>query len=196
MSDGPKMSLPFARNLANHMLEILSPDCERIEIAGSIRRQKPEVSDIEIVLIPKPIHDLFGYPLFGAGRIEEALIRDGFELLKNGDHFKQARLPGGQVNFDIFLTTPEKFGVILTIRTGSADFSHWLVTSKQQGGALPSNMTVKDGRLVMMGSVPVATPEEQNFFDAIRLDWIPPEQRIEGRWNGVKHTLIENEETK
>lgn len=32
----------------------LAPHCDRIEIAGSIRRKKPEVKDIEIVVIPKP----------------------------------------------------------------------------------------------------------------------------------------------
>jgi len=185
MSDGPKMSLPFARNLANRMVEMLSPDCDRIEIAGSIRRCKPEIGDIEIVLIPKPINDLFGYPMFGADRIEDVLVREGFELPKNGQFPKQARLPTGSVNFDIFLTTPEKWGVIFTIRTGSDDFSKWLVTSRQQGGALPSNLKVADGRVWITGSVPLATPEEPDFFARIGLDWIPPEQRVEGFWRGV-----------
>lgn len=182
MSSGPKMSLPFARNLANHMLEILSPECDRIEIAGSIRRQKPEVGDIEIVLIPKPIYDLFGLPLYGADRIEAALHREGFELLKNGDHFKQARVsPRGQVNFDIFLTTPEQWGVIYTIRTGSADFSHWLVTPRQQGGALPSSLRVADGR-IWSGKTALETPEEADVFRAAGLNWIPPMDRREGEW--------------
>lgn len=180
MSDGPKMSLPFALNLANRMVEILEPECDRIEIAGSIRRQKPEVGDIEIVLIPKPIFDMLGYPLFGADRIEDTLRRKGYELLKNGQFLKQARVPGGQVNFDIFITTPEKWGVIFTIRTGSTAFSHWLVTPKQQGGGLPSNLSVKDGRILRRSFQRVDTldtPEEADLFRAIGLDWIPPERR-------------------
>ncbi len=32
----------------------LEPFCDRIEIAGSIRRKKPNVKDVEIVAIPKP----------------------------------------------------------------------------------------------------------------------------------------------
>ena len=179
------MSLPFARNLAGRMVELLEPECDRIEIAGSIRRQKPEVGDVEIVLIPKPLRDLFGEPLFGANRIEEMLLRDGFVFTKNGELFKQAKLPGGGVNFDIFLTTPEKWGMVYTIRTGSADFTHWLVTSRQQGGALPSNMKVADGR-IWCGGKAIDTPEERDVFAAIGLDWIEPEQRIEGRWRRAK----------
>lgn len=183
MSNAPKMSLSFATNLARLMVEILVPECDRIEIAGSIRRQKPEVSDVEIVLIPKPVGDLFGYPLFGAARITDALALEGYELTKNGEFFKQARVPNGTVMFDVFITTPAKWGVVYTIRTGSADFSHWLVTSRHHGGALPSNMQVKDGRLYL-GDVktPLDTPEEADFFKQIGVDWIPPELRIEGRW--------------
>lgn len=175
------MSLPFARNLARRMVDLLTPECIRIEIAGSIRREKPEVGDIEIVLIPKPLHDLFGEPLYGAERIEAALRADGYELLKNGDHFKQARVPGGQVNFDIFLTTAEQWGVIYTIRTGSADFSHWLVTPRQQGGALPSSLRVADGR-IWSGKTALETPEEADVFRAAGLNWIPPMDRREGEW--------------
>lgn len=181
MSTGAKMSLPFARNLAERMRAMLEPECERVEIAGSIRRQKPEVGDIEIVLIPLPLRDLFGTPMFGANRIEERLIREGFDLSKNGDFFKQAHLPNGGVNFDIFITTPEKWGMVYTIRTGSADFVHWLVTSKQQGGAMPSNMKAADGRLIRNGET-ISTPDEADVFSAIGLKWVEPEQRIDGGW--------------
>lgn len=42
-------ALPLAQSLAQSM----RPFCERVEIAGSIRRKKPSVKDIEIVAIPK-----------------------------------------------------------------------------------------------------------------------------------------------
>jgi DNA polymerase/3'-5' exonuclease PolX len=177
MSDGASISYTFALTLANRMVEILSPDCQRIEIAGSLRRKKETVRDIEIVLIPKYIEDLFGGKMYGSTLIEAALIREGFVLTKNGDHFKQAHLAsGGSVNFDIFLTTPDQWGVIFTIRTGSAAFSHWLVTARREGGGLPSHMRIKDGRLWVSGDV-VETPEETDLFEKIGLEWIPPEKR-------------------
>lgn len=43
-----------AKKIADDVLEQIRPHCFRAEIAGSIRRLKPEVKDIEIVAIPKP----------------------------------------------------------------------------------------------------------------------------------------------
>lgn len=40
---------------AEALVSALAPYCERIEIAGSIRRRKPEPSDIEIVAISKTV---------------------------------------------------------------------------------------------------------------------------------------------
>jgi DNA polymerase/3'-5' exonuclease PolX len=181
MSDGKRMSYGFAHKLAEQMVDLLSPVCARIEIAGSLRRHKETVGDIEIVLIPKPTLDLFGNEGFGAWQITEYLEQDGFILEKNGDYFKQAHLPfiasGETVNFDIFLTTPEKWGVILTIRTGSADFSHRLVTPRNKGGLLPSNLRVKDGR-IWNGDEALETPKEADVFNVIGLAWIEPKDRV------------------
>ena len=45
---------PFSEVLpiAQHIVDSLSPFCERIELAGSLRRKRPMVGDIEIVAIP------------------------------------------------------------------------------------------------------------------------------------------------
>jgi hypothetical protein len=50
------MNLPLATLYAQQIVTWLTPFCERIEIAGSIRRQRPIVNDIDLVCIPK-IHD-------------------------------------------------------------------------------------------------------------------------------------------
>lgn len=48
------MKLDKALEIAERIKELLAPYSERIEIAGSIRRKKPEVKDVELVAIPKP----------------------------------------------------------------------------------------------------------------------------------------------
>lgn len=48
------MNLDYAKQIAEALIEELRPYCERISIAGSIRRGKQEVKDIEIVAVPKP----------------------------------------------------------------------------------------------------------------------------------------------
>lgn len=60
-----KFPLKLARGLATKIVEFLEPHTERILIAGSIRREKPLVGDIEILYIPKwqdvpDPNDLFG----------------------------------------------------------------------------------------------------------------------------------------
>jgi DNA polymerase/3'-5' exonuclease PolX len=73
------MELSRAREIAKRVLVLLRPFCERAEIAGSIRRGKPEVGDIEIVVIPKDEGFEFHVPgLF-----------DCCEFIKNGPRYKQ-----------------------------------------------------------------------------------------------------------
>lgn len=182
MSEGQRMSLPFARVLARKMVDLLEPYCDRIEIAGSIRREKPDVGDVEIVCIPKMVTmtNLLGESISHRepSDISAALIIDGFVLAKNGDHFKQAHLPNGAINFDIFLTTPECWGMIFTIRTGSADFTHRLVTPRSQGGMMPSYLQAKDGRIVERETGnKLDTPEEADVFKALKVEWIEPKDR-------------------
>ncbi len=45
------MKLQDAKIIANKYIELLKPYTNRISVAGSIRREKPEVKDIEIVCI-------------------------------------------------------------------------------------------------------------------------------------------------
>lgn len=54
------LSIPLetAEKAATDIVDALTPYCERIAVAGSIRRKKPWVHDIDLVLIPK---DLWGF---------------------------------------------------------------------------------------------------------------------------------------
>ena len=47
------MTLEFAQEMAEALVELLAPACERIEIAGSIRRKKPNPNDVEVVAAPR-----------------------------------------------------------------------------------------------------------------------------------------------
>jgi DNA polymerase/3'-5' exonuclease PolX len=182
VSDGTRMSYSFALNLANHMVDILRPDCQRIEIAGSLRRKKLTIGDIEIVLIPNIVTDLFGGQRYDHELIAAHLWHEGFDLPMNGPLHKQAHLPPvaskDTVNFDIYLTDPEKWGVIFTLRTGPAEFSHRLVTPRRVGGYLPSYLKVQDGRVCNRSDDALYdTPEESDFFRVIGLPYIQPEAR-------------------
>lgn len=48
------MKLERATIIADKVVTALRPLCERIEIAGSVRRARPEVNDVDLVLLPRP----------------------------------------------------------------------------------------------------------------------------------------------
>ena len=180
MSEGKRISREDGFKIARTVIDILRPESERIEIAGSLRRKKETVGDIEIVLIPFSLPDLLGEDHYGNERITAALLAQECQLTKDGQYFKQAILSDGKTKFDIFLTTPEKWGCVFTIRTGSAAFSHKLVTKRSLGGFCPSNLHFKDGRM-WNGDEVLDTPEEMDVFNALNMKWVEPELReIEG----------------
>lgn len=47
------MQLKTARKILDHLAAILTPATERCEVAGSVRREKPHVGDLELVAIPR-----------------------------------------------------------------------------------------------------------------------------------------------
>ena len=62
MSDGVKRPHRQMMAVAQNVAAWLHPNCERIEIAGSLRRRKPQSGDIELVAIPSPILNMLGEP--------------------------------------------------------------------------------------------------------------------------------------
>lgn len=176
------LAYPAALEIAKDFASLIAPACARVEIAGSLRRKKPEVGDIEIVCVPifKAVTNLLGETVPGLSELDHILTWSRIPIRKGGEKYKQLTYQGMTV--DLFVQPdPRTWGVNFTLRTGSADFSKWLVTSRQKGGACPSNMHVRDGRL-WLGSLALDTWEEKDFFAALGLPWIEPEKRIEGRW--------------
>lgn len=187
------LPLAQAQTIASMLVESFRPSCERIEIAGSIRRRRQSVGDIEIVAIPRweerpaagPIA-LFGPPavdrvnlLAEAVRVRHDL-RPGEltggrirEIRDDGRYWKLVHSSGVQV--DLFVTTPERWGLILFIRTGPADFGH---------GALARWKRITQGGYSLEGVLhdargqAVPTPEEVDVFRVLGLDWIDPKRRF------------------
>jgi len=160
------MQLKRAMEIAERVKAQLAPHCERIEIAGSIRRRKADVGDIEIVAIPKP----YDVGLFASGI---ALVVSEWQKVR-GElpcKYTQRMLPEG-IALDLFFATAENWGLIYAIRTGSAEFSHHVLACgwarngyKSVGGMLTSN-----------GS-PVEVREERDLFGLAGVSWVNPEDR-------------------
>ena len=178
--------LPYAEALAiaDHLVRKLEGACERILIAGSLRRRKDAIGDIELVAQPRltPQLDIFEQPIAGLehSALDDALAQISWEgQSKNGPKYKQYTYKG--VTVDLFIASRETWGCVATIRTGSADFSHWLVTPRRQGGGCPSHLRFSEGR-IWAGAQALDTPEERDVFEAMGIGWVEPVERREGRW--------------
>lgn len=160
------MTLQQAQRIAERIKSELAPHCDRIEIAGSIRRKKPEVKDIEIVCIPKP----YETGLFASGI---AKVVDQWQKVK-GDlpcKYTQRILPDG-IKLDMFFAEPENWGLIYAIRTGSAEYSHKVLAA----GWVKQGYQSRDGYL-WHGRDKYNCREETDLYNRIGLTWIEPEFR-------------------
>lgn len=166
--------LAHAEEVARHVLRQLMPWTTRAVIAGSIRRKRPEVKDIEIVAEPITVDDgFFGEDRYATDEIRE-LARNWGTTPKRGHKYIQVLdVLGSGITLDLFLVTPPAtWGAILAIRTGPAAFSEMLVTRIK--GRL---WRCIEGRVVDHLGRDMPTPTEQDFFDAACVQWLEPEDR-------------------
>lgn len=179
---------------------------ERVAIAGSIRRRRPEVKDVELVCVPRSsAGDLFGTDLADVERVRHELTKWG-SLEKSGDRYIRVALgfglgPAGTC-CDVFLVhPPAQWGTILAIRTGPRAFGV-LCVSKLKGkgwrcrqGAVwrpygrvdermgtPAHMFAEDTEGVdpdatVQTWANVPTPTEAEFFQAADVPYVEPHRR-------------------
>jgi len=168
------MELSEARFLADTIIAKLIPVCERTCIAGSIRRQKPEPKDIDIVVIPKriPVTDLFG-DVIGDEPIPEFIkVVSQWPKIKGEATGKYTVRDVNGIHLELSIARPENWGFLVMIRTGSAEFSHKIAKRWVSFGYHGS-----DGFLTRDGQ-PVAVREERDLFRYLGLEYIEPKDRI------------------
>lgn len=173
------MILSFAEKLAGDFHGQFRHHFDRLETAGSVRRKKPDVKDVEMVGIITPENKL---------KLPQLLLEAGYEGIKPGvSHNEKWPLkPGGkywrllkdEVRFDLFFARPENWGLIFAIRTGPAEFSASLLArwKKISGGGYS-----EDGMLHLPDvgdhKATVETPEEEDVFRLCGMSFVSPEKR-------------------
>jgi DNA polymerase/3'-5' exonuclease PolX len=208
---------------AQMLLEQLRPVCEQVEIAGSLRRGKATVGDIEIVALPKfEEHVIAGQiGLFGGGtaatttrvnQLDGALDR----LVAAGDLHRDrpythqkgrwgekmktfwVSLTTGEgieyVQVDLFIVTPPaQWGPIFTIRTGPSDFGQALMQYINNRTLLKQD----NGYLSYRGTGEIVqTPTEESYFSVLGLAWIAPADRCTAALKGNGAAKVGQQETR
>ena len=160
-----RLPLATADEVAAKVVKLLKPHCERIDEAGSVKRRRPTIGDLEIVCIPKPYDPS---PLFCSGI---ATVVNQWEKVK-GElpcRFTQRVLPWHGMKLDLFMPHPDGYGLQLAIRTGSADWCRTVLAPawvragyRSEGGLLRRS---SDGAIC-------PTPTEEALFRMIGLPWV------------------------
>lgn len=174
MSIGLKVPFVDAYRVAIELAKDLHPVVTRVKAAGSLRRQRPTVSDLEFVAEPRLVGDLFGGGKPDLEPIRRVVAEWG-TVSKNGDRFIQIRhVLGTELTCDLFLVwPPAQWGSILAIRTGPAELGKAAVTRMRALGYVHVDGHVEraDTREV------VPTPTEEDFFRVAGLPCLPPKHR-------------------
>jgi len=169
------MNLPYkrARDYAEKIVSELSPYCSRIEIAGSIRRKRPEVHDVDIVCIPVDVPGL-----------KKRTLAKATELCCGEQVFRVQTIIGVQVDIyfahagktDLFRPMPSNWGTLLVCRTGSAQHNIKLCNAAAKLGLKwDPHHGVFDA-----GGECLASATEEEVFAALETFYLAPERREVG----------------
>jgi DNA polymerase/3'-5' exonuclease PolX len=184
MSEGPELSHLAAYGLARRLVEIIAATCERVEIAGSLRRIVPVVHDVDLLAIPKiePVRNLIGDQIGTTLPLDAALADAEIQVLRGSNKCRVLQLE--EIHAEIWFTDPPTWGCRLVMRTGHADYSKWMVTQRKKGGATPNNMYWLAGRLYR-DDKPLATPEETDVYRELGLPYLQPRDRTRAFWRSL-----------
>jgi DNA polymerase (family 10) len=161
-----ELTLKEAQTTAEQIKTAVAPYCDKIEIAGSIRRQKTIVHDIDFVTVTKTDAEW--------QKITEELKHMKAKPNCQGNSVIKALLPtqNGLFKVDFYRAQPSTFGIHLLIRTGSAEHNMWLA-----GYAISKGMRLKYSEGLIKDTSAIAGETEQGVFEALGLPCPVPSQR-------------------
>ena len=160
-----RMPLGIAMALAQEILTSLRglPEIKRISVAGSLRRRKETIRDIDILMSstnPGKVMDRF---------VKLPLVA---QVQAHGETKSSIRTREG-VQVDLRVVGPDAFGAALVYFTGSKEHNIKIRSLANRLGLTVNEYGVfreKSGRKV-------AGQEEEDVYRALGLSWVPPELR-------------------
>jgi DNA polymerase (family 10) len=175
-----RLSIDAADTLAARLREHFAhcPEVEQIKFAGSYRRRKETIGDLDILVTsqsPKKVMERFAeFPA-----IQEVLVR--------GDTKMSVRISDA-FQIDLRVVETEAWGAALQYFTGSKEHNVHVRSLAKAKGLKVNEYGVFDAHDETRR---VAGKDEEEVYRAIGLPWIPPELR-ENRWEfetGVKERI-------
>jgi DNA polymerase (family X) len=176
----------LAEKLVAHLLA--APGVEKVTPAGSLRRGRETVGDLDILVTGKACCDAESRQKV----TQHLLLFPGLmDVIAQGDNKVSFRHRNG-MQVDVRLLPPESFGAAMQYFTGSKAHN---VALRQR--ALKMGYSLNEYSLATLeGDKPVARKTEEEIYAKLKLDFIPPELRenlgeIEAAAKHELPTLIE-----
>jgi len=158
--------IPLGRALIawQDIRQAITPDCERCEVAGSVRRGKHEVKDLM------------------------GIIR----FAKNGPRymaFDWLLNPTGPIRVDLFTATHENWPLIYMVRTGPSEFNMMILERARKmgyrilwGKGIYREEDIiepvdREKPMVKTGAMAIPVASEADIFTLLDMEYIPPEGR-------------------
>lgn len=146
MSAKPRFPRAAALEVAGEICQALKPACARLVVAGSLRRRKPDVGDVEIVYVSLSREERDG--LFDVASVcavntaLDLLIHRGVIVRREtirgaaswGEKNKYARHVASGIPIDFFATTEAAWFNYLVCRTGGAVNNTTIAGAAQRKG--------------------------------------------------------------
>ncbi len=162
-NDKPRMLLIKAEEIVDRVLTYMkkSPDVLKIDAAGSYRRRNATVGDLDLIVATNKPKEVMEYFI----KFPEIM-----EISMQGERKTIAILTNG-VQVDINVSKPEAYGAMLQYNTGSKQHNILLRTY-----ALEKRMSLSEYG-IKKKEVLTEYDNEQDFYKAVGLPYIPPELR-------------------
>jgi len=167
---GKRMLIAEAEQIALPILESLKncKDLEQFEVVGSLRRRKETIGDVDFAVVSRYPQKVISYlksqpfvrRVVASGEARCSLI------LKN------------EIRSDIEIVTPRQWGSLLQHLTGSKEHNIHLRTIAEKKGLSLSEYGIKIISKLKTRSSKLRTfSNEKDFYNYLKMDWIPPELR-------------------
>ena len=187
MNDKQRWPANIALPIANELIAQLQPRCQQICIAGSLRRRKAEVGDIEILYVSRMGQVRMPGELFPqSGSLVDELLE---EWLAKGVIQKRPNINGAtswgpqnklavharsRIPVDFFATTPECWFVALVVRTGPKELNTTLAANALRRGMQLHAYGVLE---VTATGEQIIPRSEQEVFQRLGVPYREPPQR-------------------
>lgn len=163
--DDKRIPVEEALAVADELCARLSrvPGVERVETAGSLRRMRETIGDVDILVSAAEAE-----PVMAALRASDVVVK----VIAAGEK-KTSVLTSRGLQVDLRVVAPEEFGAALVYFTGSKDHN---VRVRER--AVRKGLTLNEyGLFAKESGDRVAGATEADVYRALGLDWVPPTLR-------------------